>query len=867
MALVLSSCSEKPKYDYPFRNPELPVEERVENLVSLLSTDEKIGLMMNGSISVDRLGIPAYNWWSEACHGICTDDVTVFPQAIALAATFDTEQQYDIYTAISDEARAQWNTTDHNEFGKLIADGGWWQQGLTFWCPNVNIFRDPRWGRGQETSGEDPYLSSVMGEQVVRGMQGDNPKYYKTHACAKHYAVHSGPEPIRHKFDAKNISHRDLWETYLPAFHSLVNADVREVMCAYNRYEGEPCCGNKSLLVDILRNKWNYQGLVVSDCGAINNFYYIGDHETHPDAASASADAVLKGTDIECGWSYYALTESLKKGLLNESDIDVSIRRIMKGRIELGMFDPQKMDPWRNLGREMIASDEHAALALKAAHESMTLLKNDGVLPLSKAVRTVAVVGPNADNTDMHLGNYNGYPKESVNISILDAIRKEIPDAEIIYEKGCELAEPYVIRSILGELNDGKGLKADFYNNSTYGGDVVSSGYYDKVQMMTFGSETFAEGVNKNFFSAKFSGAWKADFTGRLYYNIRSVDHYKLFVNGSVIESQYSRPDNVQRPRPQTPEKYIEVKEGNTYKFEIEYSNKDEGAAYIDFEMCTKNAPDFNGIAEKAGCADVIIMVSGISSRLEGEEMKIAETDGFVGGDRTKIELPETQRKLLASLKNTGKPVVLVNCSGSAMAFGEDEANYNALLQAWYAGQATGTAVADVLFGDYNPAGRLPVTFYASTAQLPDFEDYSMDNRTYRYFTGKPLYPFGYGLSYTQFEYGKANLSKDEIKSGKSVDITIPVTNAGDRDGDEVVQVYVKSLNNSEAPIKSLKGFERVNIPSGKTAKVKITLGPDAFEFYDKESDGLKVFPGRYLIMYGSSSSDEDLNTVELNVI
>ena len=869
--MTLASCSDGAQYEYPFQNPELSIDKRVDNLISLLTPQEKIGLMMNGSISIDSLGIPAYNWWSEACHGICMNGATVFPQAIALAASFDDAQQFDVYTAVSDEARAHWNTSDHNQFGKTRATGGAWHQGLSFWCPNINIFRDPRWGRGQETSGEDPYLTGKMGTALVKGMQGNDKKYYKTHACAKHYAVHSGKESDRHRFDV-SVSMRDLWETYLPAFKTLVTeANVQEVMCAYNRYEGEPCCGSDRLLTDILRNKWGFKALVVSDCGAINNFYTRGQHETHPDAATASADAVLSGTDIECGTSYNSLIESMERGLISEADIDVSLRRVLRSRFELGMFDPEEMDPWKDLGADDISSPEHAALAHKAADEAMTLLKNNGILPLSKDTKTIAIVGPNADNTSMLFGNYNGTPTQENQISILQAIRNAVPNANIIYDRGCELADPFLTVSHIPNLNGGKGLYAEFFNNTEMKGQPVAKGYYDEINMRTMGDYRFAEGVEFNNFSARMTGKFTPDFSGAVSYSVRGNDTYKLTINGKVIAEQKQAQNGRGGfgggfGRGQQAPATFDVKAGQTYNLQLDFTKGAEGSAYLSFDLTQRAEPDFAKLADKVKDADVIIMVSGISARLEGEEMRV-NYEGFAGGDRTKIELPAVQLGLLEAMHSTGKPVVLVNCSGSAIGFGGIDNQYDALLQAWYGGQAGGLAVADVLFGDYNPAGRLPVTFYKSTDQLPDIEDYNMsDGFTYRYFKGEPMYAFGYGLSYTTFSYGQATLSKKSIKAGKGVDITIPVTNTGDRDGDEVVQVYVKSLDNPAAPIKSLKGFKRVNIAAGATQNVTIQLEPKAFEYYSEAIDELAAMPGKYQILYGSSSRDEDLQSLDFEV-
>ena len=857
--LALAGCAEKATYEYPFQNPKLSVEERVDNLISLLTLEEKEGLLMNGSISIDRLGIPAYNWWSEACHGICAQDATVFPQAIGLAATFDPDQQYEIYTVVSDEARAHWNITEHNEFGKTEPTGGAWHQGLSFWCPNINIFRDPRWGRGQETSGEDPYLAGEMGSALVRGMQGNNKHYVKTHACAKHYAVHSGPEPSRHRFDV-SVSQRDLWETYLPAFKKLVTeAKVEEVMGAYNRYEGDPCCGSERLLTDILRNKWGFEGFVVSDCGAIDNFYRPGQHETHPDAATATAAAIKAGTDVECGTSYRAITEAVERGILTEEEVNISLRRVLSARIKLGTLDPVEMDPWKNLDKDDMSSPEHNALAEKAAREAMVLLKNNGVLPLSKDVKKIAVVGPNADNVSMHLGNYNGTPTQEHTLSIVDAIRELVPEAEVVYDKGCELVDRYLTINYMNRFNEGIGLHVEYFNGQKLEGEAIASNDYTATYSKhTMGDHRFEAGMPDKNFSARFTGSFTADYTGDMFYTVRGNDTYKLTVNGKVVDEQTSVPADFRWARQGEPETTFPVVEGTTYEVTVEYTKADEGYAFLNVDFFRRVLPDFEGIAQKVADADVIIVVGGLSARLEGEEMPV-HYDGFAGGDRTRIELPDVQQDLIAAMDATDKPVVLVNCSGSAIGFGSIEHEYDALLQAWYAGEAMGHAVAAVLFGDYNPAGRLPVTFYASTSQLPDFENYNMEGRTYRYFRGEPLYAFGYGLSYTTFEYGNARLKGHR-------EISIPVTNTGSVDGEEVVQVYVKSLDNPEAPIKSLKGFKRVNIAAGKTVTVKIALTDEAFEYYDRDADGLSVQHGRYQILYGGSSRDEDLKAVELTI-
>ena len=729
--------------EHPFNDPKLPVDQRIEDLLGRLTLEEKVGMMMNGSAGVERLGIPDYNWWNEALHGVARAGIaTVFPQAIGMAATFDPEEHLRTFTVISDEARAKYN--------QAIREGQHKQYyGLSFWTPNINIFRDPRWGRGQETYGEDPYLTSVMGKAAVFGLQGDDDTYFKSHACAKHFAVHSGPESLRHSFDV-TVSSRDLWETYLPAFEALVTeANVQEVMGAYNRYAGKPCCSSDFLLMDILRKRWNFQGMVVSDCGAITDFFAKGAHLTHKDAASASADAARTGTDVECGSNYSTLIEAVRNGYITEDEIDVNMRRIIKGWIDLGILDHKDSTPWADLPYSIVASEAHARQALTVARKSMVLLKNDDVLPLNKdKIRKIAVLGPNATDSTMMLGNYNGDPTHVV--TILDGIRAAFPDAEVTYERGCDLVEGFI-------------------------------------------------------------SVPKAPRTG--------MDMAELA--------------------------------------------RQMGLKAIPSENYTDEA--LKNLAERAAQADVIIFAGGISPAVEGEELKTT-VDGFAGGDRERIELPEVQGKVLKALHNTGKPVVFVLCTGSAIALEQNEKDYDALICAWYGGQEGGTAVADVISGIYNPSGRLPLTFYRSTDQLPDFLDYSMDDRTYRYMTESPLYYFGYGLSYTTFGYGNAKLSSGKIRNGKSVTVSVKVTNTGDLAGHESVQVYVKRLNDENAPVKALKGLKMIYLNPGESKTVKIELPASSFEYYDGYADDLTVKSGDYRIMVGSSSRDEDLTSLDLTI-
>ena len=749
----------------PFRNHELSREERIDDLISRLTLQEKVNMMMHGSKGVERLGIPDYNWWNEALHGVARAGLaTVYPQTIGMAATFDPETHLQTFTYVSDEARAKYNdAVSRGEYKQYY--------GLTFWTPNINIFRDPRWGRGQETYGEDPFLTSVMGVATVKGLQGDHPDYYKTHACAKHFAVHSGPEWNRHSFDVV-VSSKDLWETYLPAFESLVkDGDVREFMGAYNSYDGDPCCGSSFLMKDILRGKWNYQGLVVSDCWAINDFFVVGHHESHPDAASASAAAVLTGTDIECGSAYVNLMSAVEEGLITEKDIDVSIRRILGGLFELGFFDPSEIVPWSGIPFSNVDSQEHKDHALKVARQSVVLLKNENnLLPVEPSkVRKIAVVGPNADDDKMMLGNYNGTPSHTV--TILEGIRAAYPDAEVTYERGCDLVEGYV--------------------------------YVDPRLQRGFRAENY-EGLSAEQMA-----------------EIRKMEAERQALLAAA-------------PKPIPSENYTPE-------------------ALAEFA------------AKTAEGTDVIFFVGGLAPTIEGEEMRVT-IDGFKGGDRERIELPEVQGKMLKALKATGKPVVFVLCSGSAVALEQNEKDYDALVCAWYGGQAGGTAVGDVVSGKVSPSGRLPITFYKSTAQLPDFLDYNMKGRTYRYMTEEPLYPFGYGLSYADFSYGKAKLSSKSIKAGESVTVSIDLKNDSDVASDEIVQVYVKRLADQDAPIKALKGFQRVSMNAGETKTVSVELPVSSFEYYDSSADDLVVKPGKYQILYGSSSAVADLKALPLTV-
>ena len=860
---VVASIPVFAQYQYAWQNPKLPRTERVESLLGMLTPEEKVGLMMNKSVSIDRLGIPSYNWWSEACHGVRQGGYTVYPQPIGLAAAFSEKLVYDVFSQVSDEARANWNRTNHND-PKLfhVPQGVTYYPGnpeLTFWCPNVNIFRDPRWGRGQETCGEDPYLNAVLGVQTVLGMQGNDDRYFKTHACAKHYAVHSGPEPLRHSMNVEPTN-RDLWETYLPAFKALVKkANVREVMCAYQRFEGKPCCTSDRLLIDILRNKWGYDAIVLTDCDAINNFYNKGQHETHKDPLSASVDAVLNGTDLECGKVFMSLSEGLKRGLIKESDLDKHLRYTLMGRFELGMFDPSDMLPWSKIPSSTISSEKHDELATQAARESMVLLENHGILPLSKAIKTLAVVGPNADDIELLNGNYGGTPTDNHKHSLLEGIRNAVPGAKIIYQKACELNDEYETIHHLQDFNGGKGVLVEFYNNKELSGEPAKKEYYNELNFSTFGAWGFAQGVNRDTLSVRVSGQYVASFTGEMKYTLTTDNGYVLKVNGQVVEDAKPMGRRGFGFGRRVEYKSFPVTAGQTYDVVIEYRHGNGQFAMLRGDICERKLVDFTTLANEMKQADAIIVIGGISARMEGE-----------GGDKQDIELPKVQQKLVRAMHTTGKPVVFVNCSGSAIAFGSVEEQYDALLQAWYPGQGGAKALAEVLFGDYNPGGKLPVTFYRSNNDLPDFLDYSMKNRTYRYFTGVPQYAFGYGLSYTTFSVGKGKLTKKSGKASKTNKpfsiLTVPVTNTGNCAGTETVQVYVKRLGDAGAPIKALKGFEKLSLKPGETKRAVIALDSEAFEYYDETIDELAVKPGKYQILYGTSSRDSDLQILNFTV-
>jgi len=840
----------------PYQNPNLSSEERAKDLISRLTISEKAALMCDESDAIPHLGIKKFNWWSEALHGLANNDsVTVFPEPIGMAASFDDALVYRVFRAASDETRAKYNEAKRRgQDNKRFLS-------LSVWTPNVNIFRDPRWGRGQETYGEDPYLTSRMGVSVVKGLQGpSDAKYRELLACGKHFAVHSGPESSRHSINLNNIDQRDLYETYLPAFKALVqDADVREIMCAYQRLDDEPCCGNTRLLQNILRDDWGFKYMVVSDCGAISDFYRS--HNVSSDATHAAAKGVLAGTDVECGYGYAfkKLPDAVSKGLVTEQEIDKHLLRVLAGRFELGEMDDDALVPWSKIPLSVINSDDHKTLAIDMAHESMTLLQNkNNILPLSKSVQEIAVVGPNADDAPLMWGNYNGTPYHTV--TILDGIRSKLAAKKIVYDKGCDLAENAVTVTAIGECSfDGKpGIKATYWNNRESKGDVVATEQLvHPIKLTTFGQHEFSTGVHLENFSAKYETIYKPSQSGEITFRLEACGACVLMVNGDTLSRVF-----MWRPLPKRVG--YKVEKGKEYKIEAHFTQIQNWTASLTMDFGKEVPVQYDALIEKLKGVDVVVFAGGISAQLEGEEMPI-QLPGFKGGDRTDIELPEVQRNCLKALKQAGKKIVFINCSGSAIGLVPETETCDAILQAWYSGESGGQAIADVLFGDYNPAGKLPITFYKNIQQLPDFENYSMTGRTYR-FMSDPLFPFGFGLSYTTFSIGSAEIGKTEIKKDDVVQLTIPVTNTGRRDGTEIVQVYVHKANDADGPLKTLRGFQRVHIGAGETAQANIMLPHSSFEFFDRSRHQMAVNAGVYEVLYGSSSDAKDLKSIKVTI-
>ena len=809
-----------------YRNPNLAPEKRAADLVSRMTLDEKVRQMQNQAPAIDRLGVPAYGWWNEALHGVArAGEATVFPQAIGLAATWDTDLEQRIGDIISTEARAKYNDAiGHNKHGQY--------EGLTFWSPNINIFRDPRWGRGQETFGEDPYLTGRIAVAFIRGIQGDDPHYFKAIATAKHYAVHSGPEPERHRFDV-HPSERDLNGTYLPAFRAAVHdGHVDSIMCAYNAIDGKPACANTDLLQKDLKS-WGFDGYIVSDCGAISDFYSPIGHKFSPSAAEASATAVRAGTDLTCGGEYArGLPDAVKNGLIQESELDAALVRLFTARMKLGMFDPAGRVPFNRITLAENDNDAHRKVALEAARKSIVLLKNDNqTLPLKVSVKKIAVIGPSADDPVALLGNYNGFSKRQV--APLEGMETAFAGkAQIRYSMG----SPYVpgstalvpVSALTPPGGKGHGLLAEYFDNADLSGQPKLSRVEPRVFMQQgFIDPAIAAVISSGPASARWTGTLTAPFTGDYILSGRGggfvaparifLDDKELIVTTSSAEAPAPARGSGRAFPP--PPIHVSLEAGHAYKLRVEgRMTGPSGSAQLSWLPPAQ--PMLADAVDAVKNSDAAVVFVGLNPNLEGEEMPVNQP-GFLGGDRTAIGLPETQENLVKAAIDTGKPVIVVLTSGSAVAANYAAEHAAAVLELWYGGEESGTAIAETLAGMNNPAGRLPVTFYKSVDQLPKFDDYSMDGRTYRYFKGDPLYPFGYGLSYSTFKYSAPK--GQPTKSGWEA--SVRVTNASGPEGDEVVQVYVNG--GPYEAIRSLRGFQRVHLKPGESKEVKFALDGD----------------------------------------
>ncbi|MBC7251062.1 MAG: glycoside hydrolase family 3 C-terminal domain-containing protein [Anaerolineae bacterium] len=829
-----------------YKEPSLPIEARVADLVSRMTLEEKVSQMVYDAPAIERLGIPQYNWWNECLHGVGRAGVaTVFPQAIGLAATWNPDLLHRIAVAISDEARAKHHEAVRRGIREIYT-------GLTFWSPNINIFRDPRWGRGQETYGEDPYLTARMGVAFVKGLQGDDPRYLKLVATPKHYAVHSGPELERHHFDAQ-VSGRDMGETYLPAFEACVKeAKAASVMGAYNRVNGEPCCASPTLLEKILRREWGFEGYVVSDCWAIRDIY--AHHQVVDTPEAAAALAVKNGCDLNCGSTYPALLEAVKQGLISEEEIDQAVTRLFIARFRLGMFDPPEQVPYAQIPYQVVDSPQHRELALQAARESIVLLKNEGnLLPLPKDLGSIAVIGPNADDLRVLLGNYSGTPTRAV--APLEGIRRKVsPATRLYYAQGCAIADGVptleVIPSTYLHPTDAdaqeRGLRADYYDNPGFEGEPVLS-RVDRIVDFIWKDTTPLTGRWGDSFAVRWTGYLVPPVSGTYGLGVNGFSEYRLYLDGELI-AEYKGVHH-----PILGRKEVELEAGRLYSLRLDYVSRGLDPQ-VQLLWSLPGADHEAQALEAARKAEVIIAVMGISPALEGEEMPV-KVDGFAGGDRTDIRLPRPQEELLKQIHALGKPVVLVLLNGSALAVNWAAEHIPAIVEAWYPGQAGGEAIADVLFGDYNPAGRLPVTFYKSVEDLPPFEDYRLEGRTYRYFRGEPLFPFGYGLSYTTFEFENLCIAPQKVAVGDRVTISVDVTNTGSRAGDEVVQLYVRHCDvPPPCPLKELKGFKRLSLQPGERKTVTFTLHTHQLGLCD-EAMRYVVRPGVIEVMVGNASN------------
>lgn len=853
IAVLLACCSCVKKAVYPFLDMALPLEQRVEDLVSRLTLEEKVAQMTSAAPAIPRLGIPAYDWQNECLHGVgklADHKVTVYPQPIGMAATWDKEAIRQMADYIAEEGRAI-----YQDAVKRGNHGSYY--GLTYWAPNINIFRDPRWGRGHETFGEDPYLTGALGKAFVKGLQGEDPAYLKASACAKHYAVHSGPESLRHEFSTE-VSTYDLWDTYLPAFRDVVvDGGVSGIMCAYNAYAGRPCCGNDLLMMDILRNKWNFKGYVTSDCGAIDDFYKA--HHTHPDTISAAVDAVLHGTDLDCirDVAFKTLVQAVNEGRIQEQEIDKAVKRLFTIRFKLGMFDEDDKVEYTQIPLSVVDSETHQALALKMARESIVLLKNEQqVLPLKKSLHKIAVVGPNATTDLGLLGNYHGYPFQIV--TILDAIKAKVsPKTTVYYEKMVDhvTIDDFKPMDVSNQCSyqGQKGFYTEYFNNIAFEG-VPQIRQEEKIDLHYRGEVKIINELSSLAFSVRYTTKFVPSISGEYTLNLDTDKRFILSINNQVcVDARVGKA--------KSDGKYTcKFEAGKEYEIKIEAILKGRHGD-LSFEIGRTQLPSYTELAGHVKDADAIIFVGGISPALEGEQNGV-QCRGFEDGDRTTIALPEVQTALMKELKKTGKPVIFVIMTGSAIAINWENDYIPAIINAWYGGQAGGIAVADVLFGDYNPGGRLPVTFYRKDADLPSFTDYSMEGRTYRYFKDQPLYPFGYGLSYTSFAYQELQAA-DTVSTKDSIFVKVDVTNEGPLSGEEVVQLYLTHLDKEPyLPLRSLKGFARVALQPGETKRVSFILSSRDLATFNDFGE-CTVRPGKVKLCVGGGQPHSGAPVVE----
>jgi beta-glucosidase len=835
-----------------YKNETLPFATRARDLVQRMTLEEKAQQMKDVAPAIPRLGVPEYNWWNEALHGVARAGLaTVFPQAIGLAAMWDDSLMFRMATVVSDEARAKHHEADRKGTHQRY-------QGLTIWSPNINIFRDPRWGRGQETYGEDPFLTGRLAVQFIRGLQGNDPKYLKTVSTVKHFAVHSGPEPARHTFDAV-VSERDLRETYLPHFEmGIREGGAYSLMCAYNRVDGKPACASDMLLENILRREWKFPGYVVSDCGAIDDIYLR--HKTAPTAAAAAAVAVKTGTDLDCGRVYPNLVDAVKQGLITEREIDTSLTRLFLARFKLGMFDSPDRVRWARIPYRIVDQPAHRELARRVAQKSLVLLKNErSVLPLSKNLGTIAVIGPNADQWRMLLGNYNGIPADA--ITPLRGIREAVGSrTRVLYARGSDLADGFPVLDAIPPsavtTPDGRpGFRADYYATRTLEGAPAFTQIDSSVNANWRDGAPRAD-MNADDFGVRWTATLRPPTTGIYRLGLIGTMKFQLMLDDSVIvRSVYPTRDG-EFPDPRTIQsRGLQLQAGRSYRIRVD-AQESYGDAQLQLVWATPQESLLGDAVATARQADAVVLFLGLTAQMEGEEMSV-DVPGFRGGDRTRIDLPDAQQRLLESVTAIGKPTVLVLLNGSALAVNWAQERVPAILEAWYPGQAGGSAIADALFGDYNPGGRLPVTFYRDTSDLPPFEDYRMAGRTYRYFTGKPLYPFGHGLSYTTFAYKNLRTSAETLTRAGRLTVRVDVTNTGTRAGDEVVQLYVQHVGSRvERSRQDLRGYARIALKPGETRAVAFPLAASSLAYWSPNQHAWEVEPDSVRLQVGASSAD-----------